>query len=147
MAGGSTMINYKRTTWYGISYLFRLKGSLLPHCLPAMVMSGTIAGVFASDLLDDYFGVSTEDLFFDSYSMQVFGVVFGYLAVARLAVSYNRYWEGITHVKGMLSKWSDAASQSVIFDRVDDPAEDVSHEPYCVHIVRLFVQLSAMAIP
>ena len=49
-------------------------------------------------------------------------------------------------MKGMLSKWQDACCQSIVFDRIDDPSEDVSHEAFCVHIVRLFIQLSAMAI-
>ena len=80
------MIKYKRTQWYGIQYLFRLKGSLLPHCFPAMVMAGLIAYVFSSGILEDHLDIKTLDLFGDSYSMQVFGVVFGYLAVSRLAV-------------------------------------------------------------
>ena len=140
------MINYKRTQWYGVTYLWRLRGSLLPHCLPAMILAGLIAGLSSSSLLEDSTGLSTDDLFAEPYSMQLFGVVFGYLAVARLNVSYNRYWEGITHVKAMHSKFSDACSQVIIFDRIDDPSEDVSNEAFCRHMVRLFVQLSAMAI-
>ena len=30
----------------------------------------------------------------DKYSMQLFGLVFGYLSIARLSISRNRYWEG-----------------------------------------------------
>lgn len=51
----------------------------------------------------------------------------------------------ITHVKNMHSKWSDACSQIILFDRVGDDGDDVSNDEFCVHIVRLFMQLSAMA--
>lgn len=139
------MITYKRTNWYGLSYLWRLRGSLLPHCLPTMAMAAVLAGIFSHDLVDDSFDLLTSSLFVDKYSMQLFGVVFGYIAVARLNVSYSRYWEGITHVKGMHSKWADACSQTLVFDRIDDKDEDASRDPFCVHIVRLFMQLSAMA--
>lgn len=139
------MIDYKRTNWYGLTYLWRLRGSLLPHCLPAMVLAGALAGVFASPWLEDSLGLVTELLFVDKYSMQLFGVVFGYLAVARLNVSYNRYWEGATQIKNMYSKWADACSQIILFDRVKDAASDVSHDTFCVYIVRLFLQLSAIA--
>ena len=95
LSGAVAMIDYKRTNWYGLFYLWRLRGSLLPHCLPAMIFAGTLAGVFASSLLEDWTGLETKGLFVDKYSMQLLGVVFGYLAVARLNVSYNRYWEGV----------------------------------------------------
>lgn len=138
------MIEYERTNWYGLGYLLRLRGSLLPHCLPAMVLAGTVAGLFASPVLEQTFALQTAQLFVDKYSMQLFGVVFGYLAVARLNVCYNRYWEGATHVKAMHSKFADAASQIILFDSVDDSSHDVSHKAFCVHIVRLFLQLSAV---
>ena len=34
-----------------------------------------------------------KEFFGDPYSMQVYGIVFGYLSIARLTVSYQRYWE------------------------------------------------------
>ena len=139
------MIEYERTNWYGLGYLLRLRGSLLPHCLPAMVLAGSLAGLFASPVLENTFALQTADLFVDKYSMQLFGVVFGYLSVARLNVCYNRYWEGATHVKAMHSKFADAASQIILFDRVDDNSRDVSYNAFCVHIVRVFIQLSAVA--
>lgn len=140
------MIYYTRTQWYGLGYLTRLRGSLLPHCLPAMVLSGTIAGVFSSRWLDQIIGTPLTEYFADAYAMQLAGLVFGYLCVARLNVSYNRYWEGVSHVKSMHSKWADACSQALTFDRIDDPSESVKYDAYCNHIVRLFCQLSAMSM-
>ena len=34
-----------------------------------------------------------KEFFGDPYSMQMYGIVFGYLSIARLTVSYQRYWE------------------------------------------------------
>eukprot|EP00966_Prymnesium_polylepis_P305260 7053990-Prymnesium_polylepis.1 len=45
----------------------------------------------------------------------------------------------------MYSKWADACTQILAFDRLDDIAVDISGEPFCKHIVNLFVQLSALA--
>ena len=38
------MIFYRRTTWYGLNYMIKLKGTLLLQMLPAMVLSGGLAG-------------------------------------------------------------------------------------------------------
>mmetsp|Transcript_3079 Transcript_3079/g.6601 ORF Transcript_3079/g.6601 Transcript_3079/m.6601 type:complete len:543 (-) Transcript_3079:654-2282(-) len=139
------MINYKRTNWYGLAYLLRLRGSLLPHCIPAMIVAGALAGIFTLPAVTSSLGVSSAELFVDKYSMQLFGVVFGYIAVARLNVSYNRYWEGISQIKMMHSKFIDACSQSIAFDRIDQIDEDASRDEFCRHVVRQFIQLSAVA--
>ena len=85
-----------------------------------------------------------EDLKQDERVMQLFGLVFGYLSIARLNISYNRYWEGATELHVLHSKWADAASQTLAFDRIDDAREDISDD-FCMHIVRLFSQFSAVA--
>ena len=38
------MIDYDRGSWYGIHLLFRLRGSLLPRCVPAALLGACIAG-------------------------------------------------------------------------------------------------------
>ena len=86
-----------------------------------------------------------RDFFGETYGVQVFGIVFGFLCVARLNICYSRYWEGVTQVKMMHSKWSDAAAQAVAFDRVQDHSLTLDHEPFCHHLIHLFSQLSAMA--
>ena len=40
----------------------------------------------------------------EAYGMQLLGIVFGYLCVTRINMSYARYWEGVTQVKTMHSK-------------------------------------------
>ena len=145
------MIPYTRTQWYGLSYLTQLSGSLLPRCLPLMILAGLLAGFVADGAVDRWFDYDFLDIFGETYSMSLFGVVFGYLSVARLNISYNRYWEGITNLKQMHSKWFDAISQILSFDQLEkglknskgDPS--LTDEPWCRHMTRLFAQLSAMA--
>ena len=145
------MIPYERTQWYGLSYLTQLSGSLLPRCLPLMIVSGLVAGFVADGAVDRWTNYDFQDIFGETYSMSLFGVVFGYLSVARLNISYNRYWEGITNLKQMHSKWFDACCQILAFDQLEttrksaDGEPCLTEEPWCRHIVRLFAQLSAMS--
>ena len=110
------MITYERTNWFGLMYLYRLRGSLLPRCLPMMLLGAGIAG--AVEIAEEYW--EADVTLGDKYSMQLFGLVFGYLSIARLNISYNRYWEGASHIHVMHSKWADACSQALAFDRIDD---------------------------
>ena len=143
------MIYYDRTNWYGLAYLCRLQGSLLPRVLPCVIVSGVLAYLTATDVMDTILGQEKgrfkNETFDHPYAFQLFGIVFGYLTVARLNWSYNRYWEGVTHIKVMHSKWADAATQVLAFDRLDDSSTSIVDDPCCRHIVRLFSQLSALA--
>ena len=55
-------------------------------------------------------------------------------------------WEGITHVKVMYSKWADACLQTLAFDAVPHTGSSLRDDPFCAYTVRLFSQLSAMAM-
>ena len=55
-------------------------------------------------------------------------------------------WEGITNVKVMYSKWADACLQTLAFDSVPHTTISLLDDPFCCYIVRLFSQLSAMAM-
>ena len=48
------MIDYERTEWFGLSYLFQLRGSVLPRCLPAMLLGMAISA--AVEVADGYYG-------------------------------------------------------------------------------------------
>ena len=140
------MIPYVRTSWFGASYLIQLKGSLLPRCLGPATVAGTIAGLVASGSLDKIAKQEFKTWFGHPLSVQLIGIVLGYLCIARLNMCYSRYWEGVTHVKMMHSKWADACSQIIAFDQCDKPICDLSSEPFCRHIVHLFSSMSAMAV-
>ena len=79
---------------YGLSYLCKLHGSLLPRVLPAMLVAGLLSALTALDYIDYLFGLEPgmirERTFDHPYAFQLFGLVFGYLTVARLNWSYNR---------------------------------------------------------
>mmetsp|Transcript_36396 Transcript_36396/g.95968 ORF Transcript_36396/g.95968 Transcript_36396/m.95968 type:complete len:163 (-) Transcript_36396:1131-1619(-) len=141
------MIYYWRTSWYGFHYFLRSRGSLIPRCLPAIAIAGVISGITASGIIEDHLGVSTVlgDTFAEAYAMQLFGVVFGFLSVTRLNMSYQRYWEGISSIKTMYSKWGDAAVQVITFDSSSSHAIGCGNDEFREHIVRLFCQLSAVA--
>ena len=49
------------------------------------------------------------------YSMQTLGGVITIAIVFRTNLSWNRYWEGATHLHFMYSKWADAYSQFCAF--------------------------------
>ena len=51
------MIYYQRSEWYGLHYLFRIDGSLLPRCMPSMIISGVISGLTAAGYMDHGFQV------------------------------------------------------------------------------------------
>jgi hypothetical protein len=127
------------------AYLLTIRGSLLPRCFPLMVFAGTISGLVASGRVDEWTDYDVLDVFGDQYAMQLFGVVFGYLSVARLNISYNRYWEGITNLKQMHSKWFDACMQIIAFDQILQEDLCPRKDPFCRHVCTLFIQLSAMA--
>lgn len=139
------MIFYTRTEWYGLHYLVQLSGSVVPRCIPAMIVGGSISFIFSVGWVDKA-GFPIRDYFGHPYAMQLLGLVFGYLSIARLNVSLTRYWEGVTQLKTMHSKWADACSQAVTYDRLTNSGVQLTNDGFCLHIVRLFQQLSVVAI-
>ena len=111
-----------------------------------MLLASVLSGLSASGRIHEWTGFDVLEVFGpDDYAMQLFGVVFGFLSVTRLNMSYQRYWEGISKIKDMYSKWGDACVQAIAFDRVYSHASGCGDDDFCSHVVRLFCQLSAMA--
>lgn len=140
------MIHYTRTHWYGLSYVPRIRGSLIPRAMPAMVTAGGIAYIMSEGVLNDYIGWDLKVFFDDPFSMQMFGIVFGYLCIARLNTCYDRYWSGVGHCTDMYNSWKQCALHAISFDRMDDPGKDQSSDPYASHLIQLFTQLSTVAM-
>lgn len=143
------MKSYKRTEWYGLEYLFHVRGSVIFRCIPAVVVGCLVNWAVLEDHIPLLNQVgedgSGEDLLSHPYTFQLVGIVFGYLTIYRINISYQRYWEGVTMVKNMHSKWADACGQVVSFDRSHSGELDLTSDPFCCHIIRLFSQMSAMA--
>lgn len=143
------MIHYKRTRWYGLSYLVRMHGSLMPRALPAMLLSGSIAFTLSSGLLTPLVGWDLKTFFDDPFGMQMFGVVFGYLMISRLASCYDRYWSGVSNTVAMYDKWLQAISHAIAFESAtqkDDAGEVAQRAAYIKHLMKLFTQLSVVAV-
>jgi hypothetical protein len=111
-----------------------------------VLAAGAIAAFFSAGVVDKA-GWPIRDIFGHPYAMQVLGLVFGYLSISRLNMSYNRYWEGVNLVKEMHSKWTTSCLQLLAFDRVPhaDPDKAQTHsctseDPFCRHLVGLFKQ-------
>ena len=142
---------YERTEWYGFNYLLLCAASVLPKCLPFTIVSAVIAYLSGAGTIDRIFeqwgvDLNLDDLFGDPFSVRFFGVVIGFLSVGRLKISYNRYWEGVREIKTMHSVWASCCGALIQFDQVGNPKAELWDEPYCVYMVRLFSQLSAMAM-
>jgi predicted membrane chloride channel (bestrophin family) len=136
------MIYYSRGEWLGTHYLLYVHGSCFLRTLPTAILGALIAGSVAAARISYKDGSSDPvgEFFGDTYPMQLFGIVFGYLMVGRLNICYSRYWEGVTHVKTMHSKWADTCSQVIAFDRCEHHDVSASEDAFCCHIVRLFSQ-------
>jgi predicted membrane chloride channel (bestrophin family) len=87
------MIDYKRASWYGWSYLLHWEGTVMFKVLPLMIIAALLGGWSASPTgiaQLDKMG-SARQIFGETYGVQVFGIVFGYLCIARLNICYSRY--------------------------------------------------------
>ena len=62
--------------------------------------------------------VARAQVWYHPYSLHVLGMVVGFSLVMRIQIGYQRYWEGISKIKDMYSKWGDACVQAIAFDRV-----------------------------
>ena len=99
------MIQYVRAVWYGFHYLLYFKGTLLPRLWPMVLLSGALSMIIsrvATGPPDDDGKPTLEPWLLDldvcvditsshPYAYQLFGIVFGYLCISRLNMSYNRY--------------------------------------------------------
>ena len=95
------MILYRRTQWYGVGYLFHCYGTLLPRTLPIVVLAASLSlVVFIVE--EEGAEVCESWLFTHPFAYQLFGLIFGYLSVMRLNMSYGRFYEGLSQLKVMV---------------------------------------------
>lgn len=86
------MIDYERTNWYGIFYLCAIRGVLLPRLVPPSIVAAVISGIIGSEAIEAFnwcpeeTDESSTPLFGHPYAFQLFGLVFGYMCIARLCV-------------------------------------------------------------
>ncbi len=80
------------------------------------------------------------------YPHQITSVLIGFMMVFRVQLSYQRFWEGITVLTDMWTKWYDAAVQVCAFDEMArDPAAETG-PGFRAHAMHLFSLMSACGL-
>ena len=112
------MLIYPRA-WAGIPLLFYYAGSALPRAVVPGLIAASMTVMIEHLFKDEAF---LNHLFDHPYPYTVFANMVGFALVFRTNVAYNRYWEGLSNLKAMTSKWGDAAALTLTFDRHERPA-------------------------
>ncbi|KAF4656471.1 Zinc finger, RAN-binding domain containing 2 [Perkinsus olseni] len=86
--------------------ILRYTGSVFPRTLLPSLFSTAFAAGIILDVLP--FVPPTIE---HPFAVQIFAIILGYLIVFRTDMALNRYWEGVTNVHLMASKWGDAFMQ------------------------------------
>ena len=110
-AGKATMILYPRA-FAGLPLLLTCAGSAIPRAVIPAIVSTAFTAMLV--MLGDHPVLMA--LFSHPYPYTVFANMVGFALVFRTNVAYNRYWEGISNVRTMTSKWGDAAMEVLSFD-------------------------------
>ncbi|KAF4670958.1 Zinc finger, RAN-binding domain containing 2 [Perkinsus chesapeaki] len=84
----------------------RYTGSVFPRTLLPSLFSTALATGIVFDVLP--FVPPTID---HPFAVQIFAIILGYVIVFRTDMALNRYWEGVTNIHLMASKWGDAFMQ------------------------------------
>jgi len=106
------------------AHLWKVYGSVLPRSLVWGILGAIQAALLdASDwTLFKYRngpgGSAAEELWHHPYTVNVLGIVIGYVLVMRVQVAYQRFWEGVSQIMICSSKIGDAALQLMTFDEV-----------------------------
>lgn len=112
------MINYSGGA-FGFRILLRLHGSAVAKSLTPALLSSVIYA-----LLAQFTNIEEGEIFDHPYPMGALVSAFSFLLVFRANFSYHRYWEALTAIHSMHSKWLDFATDVAAFhyqsDRYDD---------------------------
>jgi len=132
------MIVYNPEKWAGFHKLIQMRGSatpiVMPHCLTSTVI---VIWVHFAELV--YFPGSP-------YAHQIFTFGLSFLVIMRTNLSYSRYWEGISELVAMHSKWTDGVSQIIAFDELASGSAANTGPKFRYHVVHLMSLMSAAII-
>ena len=105
-------------------HLWKVYGSVLPRSLIWGVLGAIEGGLLDSSgwRLFTYRvgpeGSALDELWHHPYTVNIIGMVIGYVLVMRVQVAYQRFWEGVTQLMQCTSKMGDVALQLMTFDEV-----------------------------
>ncbi len=127
------MINYDINRWGGMHVFIMCSGSVLPRALIPCAISIAVCQLVlieAGETDDSRSALGAQLSVFRNYLRhpyphQITSVLIGFMMVFRVQLSYQRFWEGITVLTDMWTKWYDAAVQVCAFDEMArDPAAE-----------------------
>jgi len=114
------MIRFEPGKLIGISFVFALKGSVLPRAF-VWALAGGILGVIVHSTFklepadaDALVGTEKDE---DLYAniRQVFATILSFLVVFKAQMAYQRYWEGATLLRQAQGNWLDATGNALAF--------------------------------
>ena len=149
------MIHYDLNKWWGLSPCLQLYGSVLPKAVPYVVLSVVICAVMLAidqTTLNTAAGESPSEgallrtYLLHPYAHQIASVMTGFIMVFRVQLSYSRYWEGITVLYDMWTKWYDAAVQVCAFDELSTGEQAKSGPAFRQHALHVFSLMSACTL-
>ncbi|KAF4651651.1 Zinc finger, RAN-binding domain containing 2 [Perkinsus olseni] len=119
------MIFYKNDVGV-FSLIFRTRGSNYASMAPyaAIGLGIGFAFLFARENLE----VVANQLE-HPFALQIYTYIFGFVVVFRTKMAYDRYWEAMTNLSLMVSKWGDAFMQLVAFSNATIEGADVASRP------------------
>lgn len=120
---------------YGLQILLRLHGSAVFKSLtPAALSSGVYILLFHLTDVDE------GEVFSNPYAIGALLVAFSFLLTFKMSFSYGRYWEAMTAVYQMHSKWLDTGMELAAFhlqsDRYKHKPPAFGHYPQIQSITR-----------
>merc|ERR1719409_32705 len=104
----------------GMSQFLRLAGSVFPRSLP-VALSAMLLSIGCIFVRRGAYGANTwwAAAIEHPFAAQVFGIVLGFITANRLTLAMSRWWEGMSAVSQMTSKWGDAFLQIMAFISTD----------------------------
>ena len=103
------MISYNGGA-FGFKILFRLHGSAVAKSLTPALLSSVIY-----ILLAEFSNIDEDEIFDHPYPIGALVSAFSFLLVFRANFSYHRYWDALTAIHTMHSKWLDFATDVAAF--------------------------------
>lgn len=131
------MIVYDPGKWYGIHKLLQLHGSVVPDVM-------LNCGVSVVMVLIAHFSELT--IFKNAYAHQIFTFGLSFLVIMRTNLSYSRYWEGISELIAMWSKWTDAVTNIIAFDELATGPAATCGEKFRAHVIHIMSLMSATIV-
>ena len=137
-------------------HLFRIYGSVMPRsllwaCLASL--EGALLDASGWQLFTYRTGPSGSpalELWHHPYTVNVVGMVIGYVLVMRVQVAYQRFWEGVTTIMQCSSKMGDGVLQLLTFDEVrkggGPPVFDEKAFAFRMQIIHLCSLFHAVAL-